>query len=434
MLLLRRSSGPLLLLSFALTVVNAFLPLPVNEVIGWVTWLAGIILFFELGSKQKKIILIISLFASISWFVAWQTGDTRHFLDALSANQLMIVMLIGVQFLQLVALPKIEASAPLPKGKKAFIRTYLGVHFFGSVINLSAVMLVADRLVKERALSMNQQKLLTRAFTSAANWSPFFAAFAAALVFTPDASLPIVISLGLMMAGLAFVVTMLDVSRHQDGELLEDFVGYPIHFGTLWLPALLVLMVFFSQHAFPNIKVLALIATCAILISVVVLIAREGLRDASVDFQQHVLNKLPQMKNELLLFLIAGVLGSGLAAAFDGLSIAIPFQHFDGVVASVILLCMFSFAVLGVHPVISIAVVGHWIMPIAPDQTLLAIMFLMSWALGVSTSPISGINLALHGRYGVSGGAIFRWNLPYGIKMYIAGCVILMLVSQLLGL
>lgn len=112
--------------------------------------------------------------------------------------------------------------------------------------------------------------------------------------------------------------------------------------------------------------------------------------------------------------------GDVAEAAFDGLSIAIPLQHFDGVVASVILLCMFSFAVLGVHPVISIAVVGHWIMPIAPDQTLLAIMFLMSWVLGVSTSPISGINLALHGHDGVSRGAIFRWNLPYGIKMYIA--------------
>jgi hypothetical protein len=79
-----------------------------------------------------------------------------------------------VQFLQLVAIPKDEVNEELPTGKKAFIRTYLGVHFFGSVINLSSILLVADRLVSRNPLSQQQQVLLTRAFSSAANWSPFF--------------------------------------------------------------------------------------------------------------------------------------------------------------------------------------------------------------------------------------------------------------------
>jgi len=415
-----------------LTVLSAWLPLSIDWVQGAVTWLAGIILFFDLGVKQKRIILTIAAFAIMSWLVAWQTGEITHIDKALSANQLMIVMLIGVQFLQLVALPVNEKAEALPTGIKAFIRTYLGVHFFGSVINLSATLLVADRLVKEAQLSMNQLKLLTRAFTSGAHWSPFFAAFAAALVFTPNASLPIVMGVGFSMASLAFFITLFE-AKADKSESIEGFVGYPMHFEALWLPAGLVMLVGLAHTIFPAISVLILIALCSLGLSMVVLLLRKGLSRGLSGFIDYGVNKLPQMRNELLLFLIAGVFGSGLAAALDGLSIAIPFQHFDGLVASIILLFMFLLAILGVHPVISIAVIGHWIISIEPNQTLLAIMFLMAWAIGVSASPISGINLALHGRYGASGQQIFKWNIAYASKLYLFDCVILMAVAYLLG-
>ena len=432
MSLFKKAAGPLLLLSFALTVFSAFMPAALTWVQGGVMWLAGIILFFDLAARQKKIILTISLLAISSWVVAWQTGEISHIVNALSANQLMIVMLIGVQFLQLVALPVGEKAEPLPTGSKAFVRTYLGVHFFGSVINISSVLLVADRLVKEAKLSMNQQKLLTRAFTSGAHWSPFFAAFAAALVFTSEASLPVVFGVGLSMASIAFFITLFEAKTNKS-EALNNFIGYPMHFEALWLPLGLVVIVGAAHYLFPGINMLVLIALSALLMSVAVLLLRKGFAEGCSDFNAYALNKLPQMKNELLLFLIAGVLGSGLAAALDGLSIAIPFEHFDGVVASAVLLFMFLLAVLGVHPVISIAVIGHWIASVEPNQTLLAIMFLMSWAIGVSTSPISGINLALHGRYGVSGQQIFKWNLSYALKMYFFDCIVLMIVAYLLG-
>jgi len=430
--LFKQTSGLLLLLSFALTIIGAWIPIGIDWAQGSLMWLAGSMLFFSLALKQKKIILTIAFFAMLSWVVAWITGETSGIVKALSANQLMIVMLIGVQFLQLVALPASEKAEPLPMGFKAFIRTYLGVHFFGAIINLSAVLLVADRLVKEAQLSMNQQKLLTRAFTSGAHWSPFFAAFAASLVFTPDASLAIVIGVGMSMASIALLVTLYEIKLDKT-ESIDDFVGYPIHFQALWLPVVLVLLVVVMHTLFPAISVLILIAICSLGLSVFVLLCRKGAVTTATDFINYTMNKLPQMKNELLLFLVAGIFGSGLAAALDGLSIAIPFQHFDGVAASAILLFIFVLAIIGVHPVISIAVIGHWIMTIEPNQTLLAIMFLMGWAIGVSASPISGINLALHGRYGVSGQQIFKWNISYALKVYACDCVILLITAYLLG-
>ncbi|MEH6503080.1 MAG: hypothetical protein V7682_04175 [Cycloclasticus sp.] len=430
---LRAISGVLLFLGLVVTLANAFIPFFPYWLGGASVWLAGLILFFDLAINQKKIILTIASLASVSWFIAWQTDRLSNFIEVISINQTMIVMLIGVQFLQLVALPDSDENEILPVGERGFIKSYLGVHLFCSVINLSVVLLVADRWAKKGGLSRNQLKLLTRGFCSAAHWSPFFAAFAAAMVFTPNASLSLVIPLGLAMAFAAFLLTWIEVRRDEDGSL-ESFVGYPMHFEALWLIVVLVSVVFVLHQLLPSIKVLLLIALSALSVSLLVLLVRKGVAAAAIDFQRHLRTKLPNMKSELLLFLIAGVLGAGVAAALDGLSIAVPITHFDGVAALVILFFTLVLAIVGVHPVISIAVIGHWLVDIQPDQTLLAIMFLMSWAIGASASPISGVSLALQGRYGVSGWSISSWNLGYAIKMYGVACVVLLFASYLLGL
>ena len=207
-----------------------------------------------------------------------------------------------------------------------------------------------------------------------------------------------------------------------------------MHFRALWLPAVLAILVMVGHELMPTVKVIILIALFAVLISAVVLSIRFGLSQARKDFLRHATTELPRMKNELLLFLMAGVFGAGLAAVLEVWSISVPFEQFDGVVASITMLSMFMLAVVGVHPVISIAVIGNWISSTEPNQTLLAMTFLMSWALGVATSPVSGMNLTLHGRYGVSGQAVFEWNLPYAVKMECVGSAILLISGYLLGI
>ena len=143
---LNRIAGWLLFTGLVLTISNQFLNVSPIWLEGTLVWSAGIILFFKLAAKQKLIISVIGGFALLSWLIAWQTGDASQLLGALTMNQSMIVMLMGVQFLQLVAMPDSEINETLPTGKKAFIKTFLGLHLFGSVINMSAVILVADRL------------------------------------------------------------------------------------------------------------------------------------------------------------------------------------------------------------------------------------------------------------------------------------------------
>ena len=59
------------------------------------------------------------------------------------------------------------------------------------------------------------------------------------------------------------------------------------------------------------------------------------------------------------------------------------------------------------------ALAGSLLMPAVDDPSLLGLVFLMSWSLGVALSPFSGIQLALQSRYGVSARALMRLNLSY---------------------
>ena len=147
-------------------------------------------------------------------------------------------MLIGVGFLRLIATPKQEKMKKLPSGKQSLLKTYLGIHLFGSVINLSSLILVADKLYKKAPLSNLQIIVLTRAFSSDAYWSPFFVAFAAALTYAPKLSTSTILISGLFLAFCTFLITYLEVVRKYD---LKEFRGYPMNFETLYLPLLLIL-------------------------------------------------------------------------------------------------------------------------------------------------------------------------------------------------
>ena len=91
-------------------------------------------------------------------------------------------------------------------------------------------------------------------------------------------------------------------------------------------------------------------------------------------------------------------------------------------------------AFVGVHPVIAITTVGTWLAPLAPDPTLLAGTLTMGWAIGVPAGPLSGLHLAMQGRYGISTFAFQRWNAAYIPKLLAASILALHVQGALRGL
>ncbi len=334
----------------------------------------------------------------------------------LTQNNALLGMLVGVSFLQLVGLGDGEERAPVGRG--ALWRSLAGVHLFGSVINLSAVFIMADRMAaRSGGLQHFQAVLLVRGFLAAAMWSPFFAAVAVALTYAPGSTLG-----GVIMAGLPFALLLLLLSgRRLERELgsgLQDFVGYPMHFGALWLPALLAAAVTAGRQVLPGWSALAVITVTAPAIALLVTLLREGPAEALRRIGDQATSRLPAMSGELALFLAAAVFASGLHGLLRASGHWLPFDHFGALQAVLVLGLMIGAAMAGIHAVISITVASAWLLPLAPDPLLLASVFSMSWAIGLAVSPLSGIHLALQGRYGLPGGALARANAAYGLRAY----------------
>ena len=233
-------TGPLLLSMILLSVAHGLVPEIPRLYAGIAAWLAGVILLPGVkGLARLQILGMLGLgAAALAW--AASTGRTTDWEPVLASNQALLAMLAAVSFLRLVTLPASAADDPTPRGPGALRTTLLGVHLFGSVINLSALMIIGDRLSEHRPLTPTQAQVLSRGFAMAAHWSPFFAAMGVALTNAPGAQLPTLALFGLPVAALALGYTAIELGRRPEAT---GFAGYPLHFGALWIPALLALAV-----------------------------------------------------------------------------------------------------------------------------------------------------------------------------------------------
>jgi len=420
-------AGWLILAAILLSAAYGFgLGLPATPA-GLAFWLAGILLVPRVIGLQRIQTLVMLLLGGAGLLFAFQSGGEVQLEKALVGNQALLAMLAGVSFLRLVSLPAVDTGEVDPRGLAALARTLLGVHLFGSVINLSALMILGDRQARRQALTPLQATVLSRGFSLAAHWSPFFAAMGVALSNSPGADLITLSMVGLPIAALGLWVTAWQLSRRAG---IGDYLGYPMHFGALWIPGLLALLVLLAHQLGPETPILTLISTIAVSLTLVVLLVRDA-PQALPEFVAHVRAGLPRMSGELLLFLAAGVLAAGIGSAVLSAAWTLDMMHFGASEASLLLLLMVGLSVVGVHPVISIATAHGLLAPLAPDPDLMGMVYLMAWAQGVAISPLSGMHLAMQGRFGIDPRGFLRWNGSYTLFMLVLDAGVLHLYEKL---
>jgi len=420
-------AGWLLLAMVALSVASGLEGRLSPAYAGAMAWVAGLLLFPRVSRAQR--IQILVMFTVGVFGMVW---GMAHDLDsglgkALTSNQAILSMLAAVSFLRLVALPPAGTEERLPRGRSAFWRTLFGVHLFGAVINFSAIGIVGDRLSANRPLSNAQAQTLSRGFCLAALWSPFFAAMGVALTKAPGSELPVMASVGIPVALLMLVLTGWRMAS-RDG--MGEYPGYPVRREALMLPLILAAGTMLMRRYLPDVSILTIIALLALLVTVVVLLLREGAA-AGAQLIDQVRVGLPRMSGEMALFLAAGVLAVGVSALVAVEFPELEVSRFGPTEAGLLLILMTVVAVAGVHPVTSIAVASGILMPHVADPNLLGITFLMSWASGVSISPFSGMHLGIQGRYGVNAFSFLRWNTPFVLLLLSVNCAALQLYSWL---
>lgn len=420
-------SGVLIFISIIITLYSNFIDKDIITFAIICFWISLSLMFKEL--KNKK--LLISLFVAgniiliLCIFLDFKIDITKLF----GINQNMITLLVSVGFLKLIATPKSEKIKTLPKGIKAYFQTYLGVHFFGAAINISAMIIIADKLYKNAKLTSAQIITIARAFSTDALWSIFFVAFAAASTYAPKLNLMIVVLSGLVLSFLVFLYTSKEIFKSYD---IKNFIGYPLSFQTLYIPLVLSGLVLFSHYFYKDVQIITLISFFSLFLTIFILLVKEGLGGSLIILKKHIKEELPNMKGEISLFLIAGFFGMSVSFLLLGIDAKLPFEVYDYKVASLFLLIFLVLGFFGIHPIISIAIIGDLLHN--ANHTLLAINFLMAWSLNVTNSPLSGVNLSISSRYNINTMDIFKLNLKYTIIFYFICIFILYLVSKNLGI
>lgn len=357
--------------------------------------------------------------------IGWQHGAKISWSELLSQNTGLLTMVLSVGILKLIITDEINVKEKLPVGRKAYLQTLLSLSLFGSVINISALILMADRLSLNRPMDYFTAGTIVRMFSSCATWSPFFAGTAVVLTAVGNVSL-----LSLMLSGLPMLLSAIAV-LYVGGlmfrrDKVERFHGYPLKPESLRVPVLLAVMVFLSNWLLPSVPILTVIALSSILLTVLIMTVKRGVATSGKRLLAYGKTDLPRSVNEVQLFLSAGILASGLQSLVQIGWLQSPINEFTGVTACLLLAAMIVIAGLGIHPIIQIVAFTPLVLSSNPDPDLLGLTFMFGWALGTCGSPLSGTNLVMQGRFGIVAwrGALQNW--PFISAMYVIGCVILL--------
>ncbi|RTR05372.1 hypothetical protein [Halomonas nitroreducens] len=391
----------------------------VEALTGPALWLGTALLWPDLPRRNRRQAgMLAGMGAGLLLVATVGYGARVDWSGVLDGNTQVVAMLVGVSFIGLIGNLRGRPRPPghPVTGRRGLAGTWLGVHLLGTILNLSTVFMVGDRLARHAPLTLPQLLALNRGLSSAALWSPFFASMGIVMTLAPAMDYATVLAHGLPLALCAGLVTMLELPRRFD---LSDTAGFSMSPRSLLLPVVMAALVMgFHFGLTPELSIVSII-TFLMPASALVTNLTKGPRWTLGRLHRHALTRLPAMRGEISLFLCAGLLTKGLStlanAATDG-----GWTLFETYGISE---AMFSFlaivvsAVAGLHPIIGVSVLASVLDLADGQQTLFAFTALAAWAVGTSVGPLSGINLSLQGRYGVSGTLMMRENLRYALVM-----------------
>jgi hypothetical protein len=410
MMLLKQYTGWLVLgtLLFYLLSVTQLISVLLPTLLAWG---ANFAMWHTLAASAKRQVSWLMVIGSASLLFAGSQGIWMTWQQVFAVNLPMLAMFVAVSFLDLTN--SVDKKRQLPTGFSAILNTALGVQILGAVINLSVILVFADRMKAAIKLTPVQQFILTRNFSAAAWWSPFFVATGVALIYAPGMQWQKTLIPGLAMGLVAIIFSSIEAYRRTKGE----FNGYPIQRESLVIPIFLASSVILFHFIWPSISILVLI--CLLAPSATILLMKTASRKQSLlHFVNH---KLPQIGSQFALFLAAGIFSSGISAIILCYPAVFNLDSFtfSPLLFSFVLAGMILVGIIGVHPVVSIAIASPMLLPLNPDPTQLGFLFLSAWAISAGSSGLTGLGLLMTSRYDIPTKTIVSNSLHYAIFMWL---------------
>lgn len=408
------------LIATLLTAISLLVPaaMPFASSLIWLTALSGITLLAGRARNQTLVLFGIGLGGLIYANLA---GQSIPWQALLASNSVLLAMLFAVSFLALVATPTSKSkNRPLPTGNKGLASTLLANHLFGSVINISSVIVVGERLKNLRPIDLPLASALSLSFGLCSLWSPFFASMAYAMTLVPDMSLYSVMAMGMPLSGIGIGILYWHQRRFN-----QDQPGYPLKGRSLMLPTLLAALVITGHELLPSLPIPKIIIVSSLVLVIMVLLKEQRL----TLIHQHCQTRLGNYINESAIFLAAGVFAVGLNQLLMVLPISLPFTKYGPLEASIVLALGLAAGRLGVHAIMIMAVFNPLLQTLDPPADLLAFTYLCIWGVGMGFNPVSGTLLTIQGNFGIKGSDLVRYNTPLATVLFLVTCTSFWLYS-----
>jgi hypothetical protein len=419
--------GIALTLNMVLVPISVVVP-QLDPAAGAATVAATALGIFQVRHMQRLLAVVLIGAGVLALGVALALGARPPLAQLLTLNQTLLGMLTAVTFVRLITGDH-GVHRPRLVGIPAVWRTAIVTQMLGSVINISAVTLVGDRLRHKGKLHISDALLLSRAFSPGAFWSPFWGASAAALTYAIGADTGALLICGGLLALIAFTISI-TMAVPSFGDRLATYHGYPLSARVLVLPITMGVIVIGLHQAIPTVKLAVVVLMVSLAVPIVVL-AVTRTRHLPRIMTGHIVRGLRPMHSEAVLFTAAGVLSVGLGALVHVVGFTVPAGYYNVWFAWLSVVAMTFVALVGVHPVISIAAIAAVLGPVISEPTLFAMAGTIAWGTAAAVGPISGLNVFLAGRFGVSGFDVAKRNLPYLFVVVVLALPTLLLCAKL---
>lgn len=313
--------------------------------------------------------------------------------------------------------------------------------FVGVLVNLAVVPLVLQ-ISRASTISSNKKLLssaIVRGFATCTIWAPTTAAIAL-IVQLSGASWPLffpyAILCGIISGLVGYFITMNEEKKtgnpfaSPDQEPDEEFDMQKVIELSVFSISLIAAIAGVSFiTGIPTVIVVSL----ASLIFPVIWLGFIGRLQILIRELTGYFNGLPKLKNEIILFMGAGLLATSINYSHLGNYIALILSFLVGqnalLLAVLIILSILILSALGIHPIIPVTIIGGTLKAAAygVTPTYLALILAISWSMGISISPSSATVIALSGLTGLSPIHVGpRWNALY---VLIASAVMLAILT-----
>jgi hypothetical protein len=317
----------------------------------------------------------------------------------------------------------------------------------GPILNLGSIRLMHETIKDMKLPSFLLAKSYLIGFSTVILWSPYFASVALVLYYlkVPVAEyLPLGLSLALIQLLIGNILFRLYLKKKHPLPLLANHSAIGEVTGEkgqgrkvvqlCYTLTFLMGIIFVIEHLtkWPMMLVVSMIS---ILYPVIWCILKKKWRLAGRAFSDFKNNSLPNMNNETILFISAGLFGkaltgtsfsNGLRALLNQLA-EISFLLFTIIIISTVVILCF----IGIHQIVVVTALATQMDPyvIGTTPPVIALLLMVSWAISAVLSPVNPLNLLVSGSVQRTGLLVgFKWNGIYLLTMFVIGVLYVNLI------